>query len=106
MKTIMIVLALMALLLTAGVVSAAVPEKELGNGITAFKPVSNDDGSILVSSSAAGIDVMAGSAAGGLRPDKKLYNGITYFDAKAPGDSYSKWTGRHIANGITLFDDK
>jgi hypothetical protein len=78
------------------------------NGITTFSklPLALDDGAIehtggWVAMSEPAENYVESSGAGGLREDKLLDNGITYFEI-LPERGYE--AGSVVENGITVFD--
>ncbi|HUJ18315.1 MAG TPA: hypothetical protein VL197_10025 [Nitrospirota bacterium] len=107
MKKTILILTVMALALAFAVtyVDAAEVSKDWpSNGITVFSTgvVALDDAAILPMQAHVDSDMyLEGSAAGGLREEKPLSNGVTYFEMTRPaGDEHP---GKFIDNGITAF---
>lgn len=79
--------------------------KELGNGITVTD--NNEKGSASTSLPAAEMQddskYDSGSSAGGLEPERKLFNGITYFDRSTPSVRQKNKQEPPSSNGITVF---
>ncbi len=74
---------------------------DLGNGISVTN-VNYENESIIALPAVAEARSVEGAAPGGLRPEKELANGITYFEMRAP--SVHETTSPEIPhNGITVF---
>jgi hypothetical protein len=97
------ILALVAVFIFASAVGAWA--MDLGNGITATN-VSRDDGTILMAKgpSVGEASSVEGMSAGGLRVDKPVENGITYFSTVAPAShETAEAPAPDVSNGITAF---
>ncbi len=94
MKKIAVLVSVMVFALTFGASAM-----EIGNGIS-LTGVSADDGAILSPVAHAEDMYVEGSSAGGLRPDKEVWNGITVIEPAAPA-GYGK--DLEVSNGITAF---